>query len=310
MKEGQAQENAELIIAQLLDGVEAAHLKGIWHRDLKPENILIDEATKTIIVADWGIAHFTEAELHTTVETLPHARLANNLYAAPEQRQPGARVDARADIYALGLIINEIFTGEVIQGQGFKRIAASALHFAYFDQIIENMVQQSPEARPSSIDEIKKRLIGLRTDFISRQKLDSLRQRVIPTTELSDPLLNDPPRLIGFDYQNGNIYLTLSCPVTSEWIQAFQTNNYYGAIRGKEPNKFQFQKNVASIDISEAQAQNLVNHFKSYLKLGNDNYKQIQEKNQYIREEEERRNLRHRIEEEERRQRLLKTIKI
>src|SRR5262249_51522400 len=76
----------------LLDGVEAAHLKGVIHRDLKPENVLYDPAHDALVVADFGIAHFAEDELYTLVETRPNDRLANFQYAAPEQKQRGRQI--------------------------------------------------------------------------------------------------------------------------------------------------------------------------------------------------------------------------
>ncbi|MBA3845721.1 MAG: serine/threonine protein kinase [Planctomycetes bacterium] len=109
-------------ISQLLDGVEAAHLQAVVHRDLKPENVLYEERGDRIVIADFGIADFGEAELYTLIETKPNERLANFLYAAPEQRRRGEIVDQRCDIYALGLIIHEWFTGDVPQGIGFKTI--------------------------------------------------------------------------------------------------------------------------------------------------------------------------------------------
>ncbi len=94
--------------AQLLDGVEAAHLQKVIHRDLKPENVLYDEAQNRLVIADFGIARFEEEALYTAVETARNERLANFQYAAPEQRSRGAHVGYRTDIYALGLILNEM----------------------------------------------------------------------------------------------------------------------------------------------------------------------------------------------------------
>jgi serine/threonine protein kinase len=110
------------LYAQLLDAVESAHLLNVFHRDVKPENFLHDSATNVIVLADFGIARFEEDELLATVDTGPHERLANFAYAAPEQRVPGKTVDLRADIYALGLILNEIFTGQIPQGTAFREI--------------------------------------------------------------------------------------------------------------------------------------------------------------------------------------------
>lgn len=54
---------------QLLSGVEAARLQGVVHRDLKPENVLYDPSRDVVVVSDFEIAHFTDDELYTSVET-------------------------------------------------------------------------------------------------------------------------------------------------------------------------------------------------------------------------------------------------
>jgi serine/threonine protein kinase len=138
--------------------MEAAHQNSVCHRDLKPENILFDEGTRTLVVADFGIAKFKEEELQTAVETSAHEKLANFQYSAPEQRARGRIVDQRADIYALGLILNEMFTGDVLQGVGFKRISSVAPQYSYLDSAIDAMVQQIPENRPGSIGEVRRML--------------------------------------------------------------------------------------------------------------------------------------------------------
>jgi serine/threonine protein kinase len=146
------------LFSQILDGVEAAHLSGVCHRDLKPENILWDQTTKTLIVADGGIARFKEEDLQTAVETSDQERLANFLYSAPEQRVKGKTVDQRADIYALGLILNEMFTGDVPQGTGFRRISTVAQVFRHLDAVVDSMVQQDSNNRPPSIEHIRQPL--------------------------------------------------------------------------------------------------------------------------------------------------------
>ncbi len=60
--------------------------------------------------------------MHTTVETSPGARLANFRYAAPEQCT-GDPCDHRADVYSLGLILNEMITGELAAGTSYTAIA-------------------------------------------------------------------------------------------------------------------------------------------------------------------------------------------
>lgn len=111
------------IFSQLLNGVEAAHFLGVIHRDLKPENILFNNQGTEIVLTDFGIAHFTKDELFTLVETDNRERLANYQYAAPEQREREMALDHRTDIYALGLILNELFTQRIPLGTNYSNIA-------------------------------------------------------------------------------------------------------------------------------------------------------------------------------------------
>lgn len=93
---------------QLCRGLEAAHGQGVLHRDIKPENLLI-EPTGNVKLMDFGIAR----PLHTTPGTTqPGFLVGTPYYLAPEQIQ-GADLDARADIYACGVVFYEIFTAEL-----------------------------------------------------------------------------------------------------------------------------------------------------------------------------------------------------
>ena len=91
-------------LGQILDALTTVHQQGLIHRDLKPENILIADAT-TAKLTDFGIAHICGATItHTGTHlgTLP--------YMAPEQIL-GTPVDARTDIYAVGVMLYELLTG-------------------------------------------------------------------------------------------------------------------------------------------------------------------------------------------------------
>ena len=181
------------LFAQILDGVEAAHLLGVVHRDLKPENILV--RGKELVVADFGCARFTEEQLYTAIETGPSSRLANFQYAAPEQRRPDRTVDRPADIFALGAILNELFTGEIPDGTEFQTITAVSPEFGFLDPIVAQMRRQSPTERLQSIEDVK-RLIQMRhTETIALQKLSETSKRVIPKGEIDEPLAHHPPLL-------------------------------------------------------------------------------------------------------------------
>jgi predicted Ser/Thr protein kinase len=92
------------IARQLCAGLAAAHAKGVLHRDLKPANIMLDGRGQ-VVVTDFGLAGL--------VDQIPGSdvRSGTPAYMAPEQLE-GKEVNAKSDIYSLGLVLYEIFTGK------------------------------------------------------------------------------------------------------------------------------------------------------------------------------------------------------
>src|SRR5438309_2754866 len=93
------------IIAQVCRALESAHAAGVVHRDLKPQNIMLD-AKDRVYVMDFGIAH----SLETPGMTQTGALMGTPEYMSPEQAK-GIKVDARSDLFALGIIFYEMLTG-------------------------------------------------------------------------------------------------------------------------------------------------------------------------------------------------------
>jgi hypothetical protein len=140
----------------IIAGVEIAHLANVVHRDLKPENILYDAQLDALVVADFGIADFMNEELYTAAETRDKARLANFQYAAPEQRSRGHATDVRTDIVAIGLMLNELFTGQVPHGMNYATVKSVAKDYGWIDELVAAMIQQDPDRRPESIEAVRR----------------------------------------------------------------------------------------------------------------------------------------------------------
>jgi tRNA A-37 threonylcarbamoyl transferase component Bud32/Flp pilus assembly protein TadD len=112
--------DAAEIMLQVCRGLEAAHAQGVIHRDLKPQNVMVDASGRAAVM-DFGIAHSgipSDGDKNETAAIseggLTHvgALLGTPRYMSPEQAQ-GRAVDARSDIYTVGLIFYELLAGKL-----------------------------------------------------------------------------------------------------------------------------------------------------------------------------------------------------
>jgi len=94
------------LFKQALQGVAAGHRRGIIHRDLKPANLMVD-SEGTVKVTDFGIAKLQ----NSTGRTMMSTRIGTSFYMAPEQIV-GQKVDQRTDIYAMGITLYELLSGQ------------------------------------------------------------------------------------------------------------------------------------------------------------------------------------------------------
>lgn len=110
-----APSRAILIIRQLAAALEEAHRNGVVHRDIKPHNIRLQRYSPTgpvyLKVLDFGIAKQLGDEVGTSL-TATGAVIGTPAYMAPEQAG-GSRIDAKADQYAVGVVLYELLTGSV-----------------------------------------------------------------------------------------------------------------------------------------------------------------------------------------------------
>ncbi|HYW41929.1 MAG TPA: serine/threonine-protein kinase [Bryobacteraceae bacterium] len=150
---------------QLCAGLAAAHEKGVLHRDLKPANVMIDGRGQVIIM-DFGLAGLT-GQLQGDV------RSGTPAYMSPEQLA-GTEVTAKSDIYALGLVLYEVFTGkrafeaaslvELMQMQERAAPAGITTVAKDLDPAVERVVlrclQPEPAKRPASARAVAAALPG------------------------------------------------------------------------------------------------------------------------------------------------------
>ena len=101
-----APRDAIQIVAQVCKALEVSHAEGVIHRDLKPQNIMVDEQGK-VSVMDFGIARSTEM---VGGMTQTGALVGTPEYMSPEQAK-GQHLDARSDLFSLGIIFYELLTG-------------------------------------------------------------------------------------------------------------------------------------------------------------------------------------------------------
>jgi serine/threonine protein kinase len=177
------------IAAQVAEALDYAHSQGIVHRDVKPNNILVADDGRPLL-ADFGLVRSIRDDRHLTNSGV---MLGTPDYMAPEQAH-GREVDGRADIYALGVILFEMLTGEhpyaseTPIGVIIKHISEPMPHPSAtnpstppaLDRIVAKATAKAPEERYQRAGEMARDLRKLLTsEILSRQMGTSL-----PTPQL------------------------------------------------------------------------------------------------------------------------------
>jgi hypothetical protein len=141
------------IALQVCEAIQYAHSRGVIHRDIKPENILIRPDGR-VKIADFGLAKLSTAD--PAVFTLTHAAMGTPHYMAPEQLDPTAKIDGRADLFSLGVVFYEMLTGELPIGR-FKPPSAVGADLRV-DSIVLDLLERDPEDRLPSAGELRRQL--------------------------------------------------------------------------------------------------------------------------------------------------------
>lgn len=140
------------ITSAVCEALSYAHGQGVIHRDIKPSNILIDKLGR-VKVTDFGLAK----SLDTSQTGLTRSNIAVGTpeFLAPEATIPGCQLDARADIYAVGVMLYQMLAGHLPRG-GYKPISSVVKDVnSCYDGIVDKAMQMNREDRYTTATELK-----------------------------------------------------------------------------------------------------------------------------------------------------------
>jgi serine/threonine protein kinase/Tol biopolymer transport system component len=191
------------VAIQVAGALEAAHAAGIVHRDIKPENIML-RTDGYVKVLDFGVAKLTESQspnLDVAAMALAKVQTRSGLvigtvtYMSPEQAR-GLDVDARSDIFSLGIVIYEMLAGRVpFDGPTTSDVIVSILekepqplsHYApevpfELEWMVKKALAKDREERYQTIKELQIDLRRLKQELELQKKLDGLAPARLDTT--------------------------------------------------------------------------------------------------------------------------------
>jgi len=215
---------AAMVIDEIASALDAAHAKGFIHRDLKPDNVFLvaNPGRFDVKLLDFGLAKLTPGNamvLDRAYRTATGAQLGTPDYMSPEQLR-GTGVDARTDVYALGVLAFEILTGKrprrfsdgLFDMDGKTPAQVLAFVPAELAQLVETMLATDPEQRPSltAVRTVIKRvlpalpplsIVGMPIATGSDPSVDSLSPSLVgarpifPTPQAGSPVQGSMPSM-------------------------------------------------------------------------------------------------------------------
>ncbi|MEQ1851651.1 MAG: bifunctional serine/threonine-protein kinase/formylglycine-generating enzyme family protein, partial [Chthoniobacteraceae bacterium] len=159
-------EEALGIVARVLGALACAHEHGIIHRDIKPANIMVAPDGQ-VLVADFGLARSTATD--TTLFTGSHVAMGTPDYMPPEAKRGLEPVDQRADLFAVGVMLYEMLTGQVPRGRFDPPSRVVPGLDRRLDSIVDKLLQTDRDKRYSTAIEVKTALDPILTRTLARR---------------------------------------------------------------------------------------------------------------------------------------------
>ena len=160
------QDYALAITAHVGDALAYAHKNGVIHRDIKPANILINQEG-TVKVADFGLAKMDAPGQRGLTKT--NMAMGTPDFVAPEALSPGTVVDGRADLYAMGVMLYQMLTGEIPRGM-WSMPSTKVGSDPRYDAVILKAMQTDRELRYQDATEIRRDLDVIMTQPLRKEE--------------------------------------------------------------------------------------------------------------------------------------------
>ncbi|MGP8238604.1 MAG: serine/threonine protein kinase [Limisphaerales bacterium] len=145
-------EEAQRIVIEICHALQYAHEEGIVHRDFKPSNIILDKKGR-VKIADFGLARLLSKNAKEPSGG-GHLFMGTPVYMPPEQMERPWKVDRRADIYALGVMLYEMLTGELPIGH-FQPPSHKAGVDPSLDKVVLRALGKQPWRRYQNANEVR-----------------------------------------------------------------------------------------------------------------------------------------------------------
>ena len=145
------------VAIQICKGIAYAHKLDVIHRDIKPANVIVDREGHARLL-DFGIASFFKADKYDSPEET-RLIMGTEAYMAPEQKRGIVETTKLSDIYSLGVVMHELFSGHLPSAQDAPLQQQNKHVSDEVADIVKRCLQSDPAKRPQSVEEVKTRLL-------------------------------------------------------------------------------------------------------------------------------------------------------